>query len=143
MAVDHPVWADVGVAECRLHPTASDEHVCGRFEILRNVHCRASVSGCGFWLDARDLESEVVEEPFALRLFRCVCRAFSWEEVAWYGKAFSKDDVCWRCVDVRFECGPDGQESARKFPVPLFWLVFDQGVQGFLQSSVESFHETV
>ena len=61
MSVNHPVWADVGVAECRLNPAASDEHVCGRSEVLGNVHCWASVGGCRFGLDARDLESEVVE----------------------------------------------------------------------------------
>ena len=61
MSVDHLVWTDVRVAECRLNATASDKHVGGGSEVLRYMDCWTSVGGCGFGLDARDLKPEVVE----------------------------------------------------------------------------------
>ena len=94
-------------------------------------------------LQARNLETQVVEEIRSLLLHFFVRGSTGAKELARHGEAFAKDQVGRRSSYVRFDCRSDRQQGARELPKPLIGRFGAKCGEGLFQPSVQSFDEPV
>ena len=103
----------------------------------------ASVGGSLFGLDARYLQSQVVQQALSSFLFLCLVLGTAAEDFSRNGQALAEDQVGGGCSYVGLKCCADGQERTWKSPKPLVRFVSCQSVEGLLETPMETLNESI
>ena len=95
------------------------------------------------WLKSSNFEAEVGESGSALTVELVVGWRKLRQEFSWDGEAFAKDQIGWRCIDVRLDRRSNGQHGAWEAPEPLLGFLGAESDQRLLQPAMEALDHPV
>ena len=78
------------------------------------------------WLETSHFNPEVGKGGLTLTDELGIGRRGVGENFTWNGESLAVNQISWRCSQIWFEGGSNGQQHHRQFPEPVIWLFRSQ-----------------
>ena len=110
-----------------MYSASANEDVSGRFQSCWHMDMWNAVGRSFDGLETGYFKSELIASSCPLQAFLGLRCGLVAEECAGDSQSFAVHHIRWGRADVGLKRRPNGEESARKTPEPIGWLVVAEG----------------